>query len=81
MSEEEKDKEEKEEKEKRKMYQRVAVYSGIPMTLLSGVLVGYLVGYLLEKKFPSNNIILAISLMFGFAAGFKLVIDYIKRFK
>ena len=40
--------EEKEEKEKRKMYQRIAVYSGIPMTLLSGVLVGYGIGYLLD---------------------------------
>ncbi|HOO55406.1 MAG TPA: AtpZ/AtpI family protein [bacterium] len=80
MQDEEKKQQEKEEEEKIKQRQRIGVYTGIPMTLLSGVGMGYLMGAYLEKKFPSDNLILAGCLIFGFVAGFKLVLDYIKKF-
>ena len=80
MNADEKEKRDEEEKKKRKMMQKVAVYTGIPMTLLSGLFLGYLIGSFLERRFPSNNIILAVFVMLGVAAGFKLVIDYIRKF-
>jgi F0F1-type ATP synthase assembly protein I len=61
-------------------YKKVTVLTGIPMTMLAGVLVGYGIGYFVEKRFPSNNLLLALFILLGCAAGFKLVADYIKRF-
>jgi hypothetical protein len=76
----------KEEEKKNKMWfervdmQRVGVLSGIPMTMLAGLLVGYGVGRVVENRFPSNNLLLSLFVILGCASGFKLVIDYIKRF-
>jgi F0F1-type ATP synthase assembly protein I len=71
---------EAEGRSKLKMRQRVALWTGIPMTMLAGLLVGYLIGIGLESVFHTeNNILLAVSVMFGVAAGFKLVFEQIKK--
>ncbi|HOY62873.1 MAG TPA: AtpZ/AtpI family protein [bacterium] len=71
---------EAESRSKLKMRQRVALWTGIPMTMLAGLLVGYMIGIGLESVFHTeNNILLAVSVMFGVAAGFKLVFEQIKK--
>jgi len=48
--------------------------------MLAGLLVGYMIGIGLESVFHTeNNILLAVSVMFGVAAGFKLVFEQIKK--
>lgn len=59
---------------------KVAIFTGIPMYLLGGLLVGYVIGRFVENKFPSNNLLFVLFVLLGVAAGFKLVIDDVKKF-
>ncbi len=70
---------EKKEKERKELMQKLAVYLGIPWYMVSGLLIGYIAGHFLEKKFPSNNIILVICLLIGFIAGAVQVYETIKK--
>ncbi len=80
LSAEEKEKKER-AKEKEQLMQKMSIYTGIPAMMVGGVLVGYFVGSYLDKRFHGNNIILAISLLVGLAAGFYQVIEMVKKFK
>ena len=62
-----------------KSRQRLALWTGIPMTMLSGLIVGYLIGIGLEKKFQTDGVLLGVSVILGVAAGFKLVFEQIKK--
>jgi ATP synthase protein I len=68
-------------KEKTELAQKLSVYTGIPALMVGGLLVGYFAGKYLDNRFHGNNIILAISMLIGFAAGVYQVIEMIKKFQ
>lgn len=65
--------------EKLSPFRAAAKYTSIPMTMLACTIVGYLIGAFLEKKYPTGGIFVAVFVMLGVAAGFREMLQTVKK--
>jgi len=76
---------EKEEKERKKadeqgrFWRKVGNFTSIPAIFFLFGGLGYLVGNLLEKKFHTNGILMAVSVLFFMVGAFRELFIMIKR--
>ena len=70
---------EKERLERKKTYNELFNAATVGMALVSGVIVGGAIGYFLDKGLGTSPWLLFIFIVFGFIAGVKNVLYYIKK--
>lgn len=68
-----------EEEKDKPVYKQLFNASSVGMALVSGMLVGGAIGYFLDKWLGTSPWLLFIFLIFGFIAGIKNAIHYMKK--
>lgn len=76
---EDKDKKKESLEEKFTPFRAAAKFTSIPMTLLACTIVGYVIGAFIEKKFPAGGVFVAVFVMLGVAAGFREILQMLKK--